>query len=137
MKENEPYKVAMELLQKYDPRQTMMNPAAQQPKPMAKGKLCCEIFLASVFNFVLVASCFTVGQEVQVQSWDNDIQQLWKCREPQRHHLNQLRDQLVFHLNPLLVHLQFNPIKIHRNLFFLLLPVRESLFHQVSSQSVL
>ena len=35
MKENEPYKVAMELLQKYDPRQAMMPP--QPGQSAAKG----------------------------------------------------------------------------------------------------
>ena len=34
VKENEPYKVAMELLQKYDPRQVM----PKQPPPQAMGK---------------------------------------------------------------------------------------------------
>ena len=42
VKENEPYKVAMELLQKYDPRQVM---AKQQP-PQAMGK-----GMASVLRF--------------------------------------------------------------------------------------
>ena len=37
MKEKEPYKVAMELLQKYDPRQAMV--VSQQPQPMSKGKV--------------------------------------------------------------------------------------------------
>lgn len=43
----------MELLQKYDPRQAIVNSAPQQPQPIIKGDLCYEFFSGFCVHLLL------------------------------------------------------------------------------------